>query len=60
VGNQLKSKDMRGILIRCFVKIPLYILWFAGALTIIIPIMYWIISGYNWFDVFENINLIDE
>ena len=50
---------MRGILLRLFVKIPLYILWFVMLLTVIIPIFYWVITDDGWGDVKEEIDMME-
>ena len=50
---------MRGILIRLFIKIPLYTLWFLVLLTIVIPILFWVLTDKNWIDLGEDIDWID-
>jgi len=50
---------MRGVLIRLFIKIPLYILWFVGILTVVTPILFWVITDENWIDLHEDIDWID-
>ncbi len=47
---------MRGFLIRLFVVLPLGILWGLLTWTIIIPILWWIISGQGWFDLGDDIH----
>ena len=42
---------------RLFIKLPLYILFFASIVTVIVPLGYWIVTGesYDFMDEIENI-----
>jgi len=45
---------------RIFIKLPLYVLWLAATISIIIPLIYWIITGdlEGWTDITEDIDMI--
>ncbi|GAG67697.1 unnamed protein product [marine sediment metagenome] len=51
---------MFGFLIRLFVKLPLFILFYILTLTVIIPILYWVIFNDDWLFLIGDINEIGE
>lgn len=42
---------MKDILFRLFIVLPLYIIWVAFGITLVIPLLYWIISGRSYIDI---------
>ena len=46
------------ILKRLFIKLPLYIIWGGVTCTIVIPVIYWVITGdfERWVDLTEDID----
>ncbi len=40
---------------RLFVKLPLYIVFFVSCVTIIIPIVYWVITGREYIEIVDEI-----
>lgn len=47
------------ILIRIFLIIPLMILFIAVSFTVIVPLLYWVITGEDWIDIKDSILNID-
>jgi hypothetical protein len=45
---------MKSILIRLFIIFPLYLIWFGVSLTLIIPLLYWVLTGYDYIDIPET------
>lgn len=35
------------------------LVWFFTAITIVIPIIYWIVMGKSYFDLFDRLNKIE-
>ena len=46
---------MRGILERLFIKLPLHLTLLIVTVTLIIPLIFWIIKGDSWFDVVDDV-----
>jgi hypothetical protein len=45
---------MLGILERLFIKLPLHLTLLIVSVTLIIPLIFWIINGDSWFDVVDD------
>jgi hypothetical protein len=43
---------------RLFIKLPLYVLFFASLFTIVIPLVYWLITGEDFTDFIYDIEYI--
>lgn len=41
---------------RLFVKLPLYVLFFATLLTCIMPLGYWVVTGNSYYNIFKKID----
>lgn len=51
---------MKEILIRLFLIAPLYIIWFILIFTIVVPFIYWVITGNIWIEVLDYIDKLKD
>ncbi len=51
---------MKNFLKRLFVHLPLYIIWLGSTSTIVMPIIWWLVSGEldGWLEIPEQISCL--
>ncbi len=45
---------------RLFIVMPLMVLLIASSITVVIPLIYWVITGNDWIELKEEIIYIGE